>query len=217
MNPLLIRRRGMMTTQGSGSAPEFHTYLVFDGTAYIETDIILPQDFSIRAAIGNEARYQQAIFSAYNGSNFVFALWMNSSTNINNRVFSVRYDSTSTLSSSSFLPWNKTRYNIYMTPFRFGYGFTVADDYTKGSVRPTSGLNIGRPLSTSTPYTGKTGAFRIYDDAAKNADSYNYFDNYTPIYTLTPCIYNGEAGLWCNETSRFYGNTAGAGVLTVDD
>lgn len=217
MNPLLIRRRGMMQVQGSGSTPEFHTYLIFDGTAYIETDIILPEDFSIRVSLGNEARHQQAIFSAYNGSNFVFAFWMNSSTNNNNRVFSARYDSTSTLSSLSSLSWNNTRYNLFMTPFRFGYGNTVAANYTKGSVRPTSGLNIGRPLSTSTSYTGKSGTFRIYDDAAKNANSYNYFDNYTPIYTLAPCLYNGEAGLWCLETNRFYGNSAGVGTIIVDD
>lgn len=206
-----------MQAQGSGSAPEFHTYLVFDGTAYIETDIILPEDFSIRVTIGNEARHQQAIFSAYNGSNFVFALWMNSSTNNNHRVFSARYDSTSTLSSTSSLPFTTQRYSLFMTPLGFGYGNTVAVNYTKGSVRPTSGLNIGRPLSTATPYTGKSGAIRIYDDAAKNANSYDYFDNYTPIYTLRPCLYNGEAGLWCEETNRFYGNTAGGGILTVAD
>lgn len=206
-----------MQAQGSGSAPELHTYLVFDGTAYIETDIILPQEFSIRVSIGNEARHQQAILSAYNGINFVFAIWMNSSTNNTNRFFSVRYDSATTQSSSSYFPWSSARYAMFMTPMRFGAGNAVFANYTKGNVRPTGGLNIGRPLSTATSYTGKSGAFRIYDEDAKNANSYNYFDNYTPIYTLSPCIYNGEAGLWCEETNRFYGNTAGAGALTVDD
>jgi hypothetical protein len=64
-------------------------------------------------------------------------------------------------------------------------------------------------------YTGRMSVFRIYGSDAQNATTYFELDNYPTLYTLRPCTCDGEAGMWCVETSTFYGNSAGAGTLSV--
>ena len=84
---------------------------------------------------------------------------------------------------------------------------------TKGTATPALGLDIG--TADATAFSGYMETIRVFGSDAKNVTSVSELNNYTPVYTLKPCTYNGEAGLWCEETSTFYGNTAGAGTLTV--
>lgn len=207
----------MMVAGNSTPAPVFHSKLVFDGTAYIDTDILIPEDGTIRGPFGFEAEKKAQVL--FNAGSRIYAM-LNSNTNTTNRYFTVSYDSSSALISGTTrsLAWSYNTYSLFLTPKRFGIG-TTSYTFTKGSSRPASGLVIGQnALHTNTPFTGTlNGWLRIYGSDAQNVTQYSDLDNYTPVYTLRPCTYNGEAGLWCVQTSTFYGNSAGSGTLTCAD
>lgn len=196
-------------------SPVFYSYLVFDGIAYIDTDILIPENGSIRFPCGYETTKGYQIL--FNNGGRIYA-YLNTSTNSTRRAFSSAYDSSSTQVSGTTLTlaWTYNSYSFFLTPKRIGFG-TTSKTFTKGSSRPTTGLVIGQNAAhTGTPFTGRlTGHIRIYGSDAQNVTQDSNFSNYTPIYTLRPCTYNGEAGLWCVETNKFYGNTAGAGTLTA--
>lgn len=198
--------------------PEFHSRLRFDGTAYIQTDIVLPQNGSIRfGSSGGETRKgNQGIINASNDSGIRFCIFLTTTSDSTKRVYAIRYDSGTTDASRKELNNYTDRPALFITPFKWGFGNSVTS-FSKGSDRPTTGIQFGA-LSQSYRYTGSLGYFYIYDSTAQNASNApDLRDNYTPIYTLRPCIYNGEAGYWCVQTETFYGNSAGEGQLTVED
>lgn len=208
----------LTVNQAAGVAPIFYRRLVFDGTAYIDTDIIPAEGSSFRVILGNEtSKVAQRIFSVPCISGAQIAVILNSNTTSSRRYFSVYYGGTSSASSNRYLGWTNDEYSFFLTSKRFGWG-SASYTFTKGSNNPSSGLIIGTNSSRSgTVYTGDIGVFRIYGSETENVSSDSGFNSYTPNYTLRPCTYNGEAGLWCDETNKFYGNTAGAGTLTVLD
>ena len=199
-------------------SPVFHDRVRFDGTAYIQTDIVPPSNGSIRMSTGGETRKgNQGIFNARNANNnVVFAVWMNNNTGANKRSFSHRYDNTSTGTGNPEVNNWTNRAGIFLNPSKWGTSTTTLNT-VKGSSPATQGIQLGAE-SSSYRYTGALGWVYIYDSTAQNATTYaDLRDNYTPIYTLRPCEYNGEVGFWCVETSTFYGNSAGSGTLTVED
>lgn len=197
-------------------APVFYDRLVFDGTAYIDTDIIPAADCSFRCVFGNETvKSAQRVFSQPCANSAQSGIVLNSNTNSTKRVFSAYYGSTSSLSANKEVNFSNAEYSFFMTPNSFGWG-TGNNPITKGSNAPSSGLILGSsPTHNGNPFTGTMSIFRIYGSDAQNCTSYSDFTNYTPVYTIKPCTYNGVAGLWCEETSTFYGNTAGSGTLSV--
>lgn len=198
--------------------PEFHDYLVFDGVAYVETDIVLPEDCSIRCFMGYETqRIPQLIYGAAS-ANGQISVFINSSSTNSDRYFSVRYCSSSSLLTNRALGWSAyPTYALFQTPKRFGFG-NASSTYTKGSSVPTGTLWIGELLdSTSSPFTGKMKTYTIYDSSAQNATTATELSEYTPVYTLEPCIYLGQAGFWNVQERKFYGNAATSGALSVDD
>lgn len=220
----LLRRRSMIA-DGGGSptpptpTPEFHSYLVFDGVASIQTDLVLPTNGSIRVTIGGETtKGVQGIFNAKNiaSDTVTFGLWMNSSSNTTKRVFACRYNANTTDSSHPSINSWDNRPGLFITPTRWGYG-TTGYTHSKGSVVADGGILIGAEAG-GIYYTGKLGWFYIYDSSAQAATTYNDLrDNYTPLVTLKPCVLNGECGYYDEASGKFYGNTAGAGTLSVDD
>lgn len=208
--------RQLTVSQEAGVAPVFYNRLIFDGTAYIDTDIIPASGSSFRVILGNEtSKVAQRIFSVPCANGAQIAAILNSNTSSSRRYFSVYYGGTSSVSSSRYLGWTNAEYSFFLTSKRFGWGDT-SYTFTKGSNNPSSGLIIGTNSSRSGKvYTGDIGVFRIYGDETQNVSNNSDFNSYTPEYTLRPCTYNGEAGLWCVETRKFYGNTAGSGTLTV--
>lgn len=197
--------------------PVFYDRLVFDGTAYIDTDIIPPADCSFRIVIGGETqkKAQRYFYAATENSGYI-GVTLGSSTTSATRYFSVYYGSDSVVSSNRTLSFSYSEFTLFLTPKRFGWGSDAAS-ITKGSSAPSGPVIVGSsPSHSGNAFTGRIGAFRIYGSDAQNATSASDLSsNYTPVYTLIPCTYNGDAGLWCVETSKFYGNTAGAGTLTV--
>lgn len=213
----LLRRRQMMASGGVSPTPSpvFYDRLVFDGTAYIDTNIVPPTDASFRVILGNETtKATQRVFMLKAGTSDSIGTIYNSSTTSTNRVIAVYYGSSSALLAKQ-LAFSTSSYSFFLTPNRMGYGntsFTI----TKGASTPAGGIVIGYNTShTGQAYTGRMGTFRIYGSDAQNVTKDSEFSSYTPVYTLRPCTYNGEAGLWCVETSTFYGNTAGSGTLTA--
>jgi len=201
---------------GSTPAPVFHTRLIFDGTAYIDTDILFPEDGSIRIYLGYETEKKSQVL--FNAGGRVYAT-LNSNTNTTSRAFSFAYDSSTALISGTTrtLAWTTNVYSLFLTPKRGGIG-NNSTTFTKGSSRPTTGIVLGQNAAHSnTPFTGAMAYVRIYGSDAQNATSYSDLGNYTPLYTLRPCTYLGEPGMWCEETSTFYGNSAGARQLSVAD
>lgn len=213
----LLRRREMMV-RDTAPAPIFHARLVFDGQAAIATDIPLPSDGSIRFyTCGRETvKAAQAIFCSQNdASQTVLGIALSTATTSTTRTFLVRYASTSAVSNNKTLDFSTNSYGLFMTPNGFGLGASFYS-FTKGSVPPTKGLIFGLGM-ISQKFTGQIGRVWIYGADAKNCQSNSAFDSFTPVASLRPCTYLGEAGLWCVETSTFYGNTAGVGTLSVAD
>lgn len=203
------------------NVPIFHKYLIFDGTAYVNTDIVPSNQASFLGNFGDEtltgagAGQRMFIVPASGSVQTGFIISPSATTN-SYRQFTVYYGSTAT-SGNKRLNWTTKRYNVFLTPSRCGYGNTVTS-ITKGSGTPTGPLVIGQNASGSgQAYTGKIGDFKVYGDDAKNVSSVAGFANYTPVATLRPCEYNGQAGLWNVEENKFYGNAAGSGSLSVSD
>ena len=198
--------------------PVFYDNLVFDGTAYVETDILTPTDASITATFGNEtAKSTQCLFGQGNASYYIVrGAFYNTMTNATNRVIAARYNNNSAATAALAFSGNTT-YNFFLTPNKFGWNNT-ANNTTKGSQTPSTGIFFGKNNGTAVPaYTGTLGTVRIYDSSAQNVTKYSDFSSYTPVVTLRPCTYNDEPGLWYVEGSRFYGNSAGAGSLSVSN
>ena len=218
----MLRRRAMIAAGGSPTPPPtptpvFYDFLIFDGTAYIDTDIVPDANASFRVNLGDETlKAAQRLFGIPTGSGAYTTVSYSNSTTTTNRAFTVYYGSSSSLSSNRTLAFSQGRYSFFLTPKRFGWGnnaFTI----TKGSGSPSGGLVVGSNSSHSgQPYTGKIRGFIVYGSDAQDAtDASDLYNNYTPAYNLRPCTYNGEVGLWCLETSKFYGNSAGSGSLSV--
>lgn len=200
----------------AGTLPQFYNYLIFDGVANIQTDLFVPSDGSIRVSLGKETnKAPQSIFGAVkDGTGFVFGAILNSNTTTTARYFSVRYNHTS--STTRQLAFSYDTYGFFLTRKYFGWGDSFSTG-NPGNTVPDIALNFGSAYSTYNRYSGRMGTVYIYNSATQNVNKYSDFSSYTPVYTLRPCIYNGEVGFWCDETSTFYGNTAGEGQLTVSN
>ena len=195
--------------------PVFYDRLVFDGTAYIETGITPPADASFLVRLGNETvnGAQRCFLCPSSNDGYIGITYGN---NANSRYFNVYYGQASTVSSTHYLAFSTTTYNFFLTPNRFGWGNNTSYTFTRGAENAAGSLILGSNIShNGQPYTGTMDEFKIYGSDAQNVTNANDFSSYTPVYTLRPCTYNGEAGMWCVETSTFYGNTAGEGTLSV--
>lgn len=215
----LLRRRLMMLTGGSPTPPGelvFYDRLVFDGVAYIETDIVPGANDSFVCIFGNESqKIAQRLFMCPAANATQVGAILNSSTSNTNRNFTTYYGASSYVGNNKTLAFSNAEFSFFLTPKRYGWG-NAAYTFTKGANAPTGGLVIGSNAAHSgQPFTGNCSRFRLFGSDAQNCVAYSDFANYTPYATLRPCTYNGEAGLWCEETSKFYGNSAGAGALTV--
>lgn len=193
--------------------PVFYDYLVFDGVAIVQTDYVLPSNCSIACAMGWETqKVAQQVFLA--GGNGNISLFIGGGTNTTRRQMVALYDSDSYIKTAN-LNWSYASYTFFMTPSRFGWGNT-ANTYTKGNKHPTGGISFGEAGNTSAPrFTGRFGTIKIYGSEASGVTTYNGFASYTPVATFRPCTYDNVPGFWHEESSTFYGNTAGAGTLTV--
>lgn len=213
----LLRRRAMIAAGGGSPQPViepvFYDYLVFDGTAYILTPKWEVQNPSFVADLGDETtKAAQRLFMALPQ---LTGVTLSSSTTSTTRAFSFYYGSSSSKNAAQRLAFSTARYSLWMTPKRVGVNASTAS-ITMTAVTLSSGIYIGYSTSLSGQrYTGKMGIFKIYGADAQDVSSLSGFDSYTPVYTLRPCTYNGEAGMWCPETSTFYGNSAGAGSFSV--
>lgn len=191
--------------------PDFYDKLIFDGTAEIQTDYVLPANCSIRLTLGGEtAKLRQGILTSWsNGAGILLMLGNN--TNSSTRQIVTYYDSASYVSGQN-LAFSYSSYNFFMTPSGMGWGTTFYT-YNKGNTHPTSGLLIGHDDTRN--YTGYIETINIYDSSASGCRTFDAFESYTPIATFRPCVYNNEAGFWHVQAHKFYGNTASSGTLTV--
>lgn len=218
----LLRRRLMMLGGGGPTPPPtpvpvFYDWLVFDGTAYIDTSILWPENGSMRCEMGRETvKATQRVFAAGNSSGLVGIVW-GGGTNTTRRQVLPYYDSTSYLVSNYYFAFSYSTGGVFLTPKKVGYG-NNNKTITKGSSRPSTALVIGNNYGHSgQSFTGSMKTFYIYGSDAQDVTSFAGFGSYTPVYTLRPCLYEEEAGFWCVETNTFYGNTAGAGSLSVSN
>lgn len=217
MDALLKRR--MMMMAGSGPTPPtpviepvFYDYLVFDGTAYIQSSYVLPSGSSFRCIVGNETlKGAQRIFVSEGGGGYI-GLSIGGGSNSTRRQVLPYYDSTSYLASNRYVNWSYTSLGLFLTQNRFGWG-NATYTITKGSSHPIGGIVFGG--GGSQPFTGRMQTFYVYGSETASVTTYAGFDSYTPIATFRPCTYNGEAGLWYVEGNMFLGSTAGSGALSV--
>ena len=207
--------KALTVIQAANLIPVFYDWLLFDGTAYIDTDIYPQQDSVYAVPCGGEKNLeQQRLFAVGTSEGTYIRAFLNSSTNTTSRSFSLYYNSSSSLANVT-VNWNNPAYNFFMTPNGAGYGdqFTA---YTKGSGSPDGILSIGtHDAHSGYPYSGAMGIFKIYTNSAEDVVAYSDLSSYTPYKTLKPCEYGGNAGLWNEEESKFYGNSAGSGTITA--
>jgi hypothetical protein len=211
----------MMSGGGTPPTPPptglvYYDYIYFDGTAYIQTDYVLPTECSFKCQFGYETlKAGQRIFRATGGGGTT-SFSLGSATSSSTRKLVIYYDSSSSLASTQGLGFSYNTYNFFLTPLKYGVG-NNSFSITKGSNHPTGGLAFGNDGSGGTTYTGRMGVFRVYGSDAKNVSSASGFDSYTPVATFRPCTYNGEPGFWYVEGDEFFGNSAGSGTLTVSN
>lgn len=209
-------QRQLTINQAAGTiSPVFYTYLKFDGTAMIQTDYVLPSGCSLRVPTGWESQKKaQTLFVSKGGTGRISVIYGGATSTTRRQVVPC-YDSASALATNRYLNFTYTSFLFFMTSKRFGWG-TTSYTYTKGSVHPTDGICFGGGGATAA-FTGAMRTFEVYGSETQDLTNANAFDNYTPIATFRPCIYNGEAGMWHVEENKFYGNTAGSGTLIATD
>lgn len=212
----------LTVNQAAGAVqPVFYDNLIFSGGAYIDTGLLIPVNGSIYTTFGGEtSKSQQRLYMTMpDNSGYYIGALLTSSTTSTYRYFGAYYDSSSNIGGNNRrLNWSYNSYIFFQTPKRFGLAAN-SWTYTKGSTHPTGTLLLGENLGSQTrvPYTGFMRNFLIYGSDAQNCTSYDQFANYTPGYTLRPCTYNGEAGMWIVETNTFKGNSAATGSLSVSN
>ena len=197
---------------------QFYDYLTFDGTAYIQTDLLLPENGSVRTYLYNMTKKQCGIFRALdNSNNMVFGLEVGGS-DANNHRFNIRYYKTTNDDSGAYAWGNYNSGQVYMTSSRCQVPGRLKI-FTKGSVMPTKGIQLvyARNNASGNIFKGSMSTFHIYGSDTQSVTSWAAFEGFTPVYTLRPCTYYGEAGMWCVETNTFYGNSASSGTLTVSN
>ena len=204
----------------SGGATPSHTLVFydrikFDGTAYIETDITPSENASFRVNLGNETlKAAQRYFGCACTSGSIVVILSSATTNTT-RTLNVYYGQ-SGASGSTTIGFSTDSFFFFLTPHKFGYA-SNSYNVSAGAGVPNGNLILGyNSTKSGQAYTGTMGIFRVYGSDAQNATSQgDLFNNYTAEYTLKPCTYDGEAGMWCEELNKFYGNSAGSGTLTV--
>lgn len=196
--------------------PEFYDLLVFDGVAYVITDLFIPSNGSIACMnIGNELQRipSQYIIVGYDIT-IKFGIWINSNTSSSRRYISWRYNMSRTQLSNLTIPFNSyPQVNYWMTPNRAGYN-NESRTITMGTEKPEDPLVIGGS-NYGNCFTGSMGTITIYNSDAQNVSSLNDLLQFTPAYTLRPCLYHNNAGFWNVEQHKFYGNGADSGSLSV--
>lgn len=217
MNPLLIRRRGMMASDDS---PEFHKYLVFDGTAYIDTDIVPngnQNTFNVSVSHETVTSGVQHVYDCLT-SNGRIRVSYGSTTTPTTRKVNAWYDNGAYSAITMDVNFSISSYRMILTPYRlfcYSYNGTLSGP---GNGVITSPIVLGTITEhTGQAFSGRMTQFMVYGPEAKNITIASQIDNYTPFITLCPCIYKGEAGMWYVQGNKFYGNTAGVGTLTVAD
>ena len=222
----MLRRREMIAAGVSPTPPTpptptilpvFYDNLDFDGVAYIETDLLLPQDGTVRinCYFGTVAsRIPQRLFDI---GGLIGAV-IDSRTDSSARYESFFYGDTTAIPLSTKLYWASGQsIDLFLTPKYGGFG-SFSTGITKGANIPNTPLVIGQNIVS--PEQALAGTFRmcrIYDSSAQNVSRTSGFSSYTPVYTLVPCTYDGEPGIWCEEESKFYGNSNSIGTLTVSN
>ena len=199
--------------QAGGIQPVFYDYLLFDGTAYIDTDIIPDENSSLSCAIGVESLLEAQIVFGFSGSGGTkFGIFLGSDTTSTNRSIVAYYGSSSSLGANT-LSFGTLGYNLLMTPKLYGWG-DATYTYTKGSGAPSSVITLGLDDEhNGQAYSGVMGMFRIFGSDAQNATGYSDLATYTPTHTLRPCKCGANDGFWNVEEGKFYGNSASAGTL----
>ncbi len=195
-------------------APEFYPWLLFDGTAYIETDIIPWQDMSVTTGAGGEpndgpSKYLLC-YSATGGTKT--RLFETSATNTTTAVWCNYYNSSSSLVSKDIYQYYP-RHDLFMTPKVIGFSSASNSTFTKGNGTPNGPIIFGATEVFTNMYDGGLYTTKLYGSDAENVTSIAGFADYTPQIILRPCIYKGESGLWNVEQNKFYGNSAESGTL----
>ena len=202
--------------QAAGAVqPTFYDYLLFDGVAYINTDIHPEQDSSYQVSGGGEINVAaQRMFQVTSSEGTYINVLLSSSTTTSKRVFSIYYNSSSTASTLDLI-WGYPFYGFFLTPKGRGTGDSYGT-FTKGNGSPNGVLVIGtNDAHSGNPYSGALGVFNLYDSGAQNASTYSQLSEFTPYKTLRPCMYNGQDGYWNVEENKFYGNSASGGTLVA--
>lgn len=207
----LMRRRMMMQSAGSSPASplQFFDFLKSDGKSYINTGVVLDGSiqFDIEGVFGciGKFRNEECLVSSYNGSRGFNVFFTGDDTS---RKMSTYVGAHNYLDARGW--WNN--FNVKLTfDGTSSYAFYVDETSTtfssdKGNSNSPVTL-LARADAASLPAqigTGYCGTITI-----------KYGAGLVNQKTFRPCVFNGEAGMWCVEENQFYGNAASSGFFFV--
>jgi len=202
-----------------GVSPVFHKYLIYNGSAYVDTGVSIPSRGSIYIEdCGYETTLgYQGYYRGNNGNNTRYiGVRASGSTNSTKRVMSCRYNSV-TAKTNKDVSWTTGHFDLWQTPLKLGIDDTY-NTYSEGTTQDKGTLQIGIDYgSPARNFTGKHSDVYVYGDDAYSANLYTDRGNYTPVAVMKPCTYNGVAGLWITTTDNPDGYFAGASGLAVGD
>ena len=212
--------QSLTVNQAAGAvSPVFHKYLVYNGSAYVDTGVAVPSRGSIYVEdCGYETvkGYQGYYRGNHGSSTQYFGMRANGSSNATRRVMSCRYNGTGSKTTKN-VNWTTEHFDLWQTPTKIGIDDS-ASSYSEGTTQNKGTLDMGRDYTTTARnFTGKHSTVYLYGDDAATANLYTSRESYTPVAVMRPCTYGGVAGLWITTTSNPDGYFRGADGLNVDD
>lgn len=223
----LMRRREMMTHQGSPVSPIFYDYLKGDGTAYLWIDLFQDPEppannriLTIEATPFTTNGYPVAL-NYYGPDGTVFksygyGLYRQSS---GRAVKYYCYGAYNTLISSGYS--STAKYKVVYTGGQPGMFQGYVDGVLKKTQNNVTNIlpccmfavfNFSAYKRATDEWwfnSGTTDAGKVYTIRVEDAITGDY------LVDLKPCLYGGQAGLWDTVSQRFFGNSNSSGTLTV--
>lgn len=206
-----LRRRIII---GQPQGITLKSYISGDGTAWINTDYMLPE---------NAVIYVSTMWGGYGSNKAIVgtdATWIRQISSAGSERFGWKYNGGSEVQKNAGNFYNPSaELGLYITPSRGGGRSSSLVSITKGSSSSTTPLCImeSYPGSGMKHWNFPIGTVYVYDSSAAGVTTGNQLAQYTPIASFIPCTYGFKAGMYYVEEDRFCGNSNTSGVIRAYD
>ena len=223
MNPLLIRRRGMMGSQSVAPHDGQLEWIETDGVAYIDSGVKGMQSFAAEAKIypkqvpsGIVSIIGTETANSMDGANRLIPFIINE---VSKACFARYYFYSSGMRDISPAITNETYY-IQRSQLRSGSQLISTKLYGESTFTTVTKAGTGIVGSSYNMYIFAANRAGTAVEKCPNGTKIGYltiWDNYdmtSTLKTFIPWRLNGEVGLMDTLTNTFHGNAAGSGAFT---